>query len=216
MNNTLYLAFDTEFTELSPRGELISIGIKAFTIINNRPRNVGQFYAEITGVKSNDDWIKKNVFANLKFNDCETKEIYGKDYLYVKNIYEKCHKYLVGWVNTVSADYDSVLFISDVAHYDMTHLVDLITNKGVALDVSKFIDKIDTAVCCYDINQCIYDGSNNDMDTCFDISRDTLASKVKRHLAIADDYWNMSAEQHNALHDAIAISLIFIGNNLMD
>lgn len=182
------LFFDTEFTGLHKDTTLISIGICD---------SVGTtFYAELTDYDESqvDDWIRENVIEKLRFKD---KNPGGRvePILFARKSFEckgtklQVREWLLDWLK----QYENVEFVSDVCHYDMVLLIDLLS--GTALDLP---EKISPA--CYDINQDIANFERCSMKKAFDISRNDLISKFG---------YKVSGKSHNALNDALTIKAIY-------
>lgn len=178
--------FDCEFTELSRHGELISLGLCSTDDI--------RFYAEFTDYDKsktdNNEWMQENVISNLKFKD-KGKFYYNDDETtLVKGTKEEIKNYLMEWLSQFG---EHIEFVSDVCHYDIVFLIDLIV--GIALDMPKNI-----AACCHDINADIAKFYNISDTEAFDITREDLLDKdyVKRN----------KKNKHNALYDAVVIKKI--------
>ena len=177
--------FDTEFTGLHKNTELISIGLIA--------ENGYTFYGEITNYDKSqvDDWIQKNVINNLKHNGHhiieETKESYE-----ISMNFEEVSLTLNKWLK----QFDTVEWVSDVCHYDMVLLIDLLTNHGSALDLP--YGKINSA--CHDINQDIAEAYHISEILAFDKSREEILKESKIEI---------TGEKHNSLYDAKVIKAIY-------
>ena len=177
--------FDTEFTGLHKNTELISIGLIA--------ENGNTFYGEITNYDKSqvDNWIQENVINNLKYNGHhiieETKESYE-----ISMNFEDVSFALNKWLK----QFDEVEWVSDVCHYDMVLLIDLLTNHGSALDLP--YGKINSA--CHDINQDIAEAYHISEILAFDKSR---AERLK------DSKIEITGEKHNSLYDAKVIKAIY-------
>ena len=177
--------FDTEFTGLHKNTELISIGLIA--------ENGYTFYGEITNYDKSqvDDWIQENVINNLKHNGHhiieETKESYE-----ISMNFEDVSFALNKWLK----QFDEVEWVSDVCHYDMVLLIDLLTNHGSALDLP--YGKINSA--CHDINQDIAEAYHISEILAFDKSREEILKESKIEI---------TGEKHNSLYDAKVIKAIY-------
>ena len=177
--------FDTEFTGLHKNTELISIGLIA--------ENGNTFYGEITNYDKSqvDDWIQENVINNLKYNGHhiieETKESYE-----ISMNFEDVSLALNKWLK----QFDTVEWVSDVCHYDMVLLIDLLTNHGSALDLP--YGKINSA--CHDINQDIAEAYHISEILAFDKSREEILKESKIEI---------TGEKHNSLYDAKVIKAIY-------
>lgn len=177
------LFFDTEFTGLQKDTELISIGV-----IDETDRT---FYAEINDFNisaiSNNEWIMKNVIANLMFNG--EFEIVKDDNgsISMKGTKSQVSKQLLNWIGNREVE-----FVSDCNSYDHVLLVDLITCGGSALDIPHNISPY-----CHDINQDIARFYRVDNKEAFNMNREEMADTKMQN-------------KHNALKDAIDIKNIFI------
>ena len=177
--------FDTEFTGLHKNTELISIGLIA--------ENGNTFYGEITNYDKTqvDNWIQENVINNLKHNGHhiieETKESYE-----ISMNFEDVSFALNKWLK----QFDTVEWVSDVCHYDMVLLIDLLTNHGSALDLP--YGKINSA--CHDINQDIAEAYHISEILAFDKSREEI---------LKDSKIEITGEKHNSLYDAKVIKAIY-------
>ena len=174
--------FDTEFTGLHKNTELISIGLIA--------ENGYTFYGEITNYDKSqvDNWIQENVINNLKHNGHhiieETKESYE-----ISMNFEEVSFALNKWLK----QFDTVEWVSDVCHYDMVLLIDLLTNHGSALDLP--YGKINSA--CHDINQDIAKHLGIGEKEAFDYTREDLVDE------------EITGDKHNSLYDAKVIKSIY-------
>ena len=177
--------FDTEFTGLHKNTELISIGLIA--------ENGNTFYGEITNYDKSqvDNWIQENVINNLKYNGHhmieETKESYEIS-MNVEDVSLALNKWL--------KQFDTVEWVSDVCHYDMVLLIDLLTNHGNALELP--YGKINSA--CHDINQDIAEAYHISEILAFDKSREEI---------LKDSKIEITGEKHNSLYDAKVIKAIY-------
>ena len=177
--------FDTEFTGLHKNTELISIGLIA--------ENGNTFYGEITNYDKSqvDDWIQENVINNLKYNGhhmiIDSKENYE-----ISMNFEEVSFALNKWLK----QFDTVEWVSDVCHYDMVLLIDLLTNHGSALDLP--YGKINSA--CHDINQDIAEAYYISEISAFDKSREEILKESKIEI---------TGEKHNSLYDAKVIKAIY-------
>ena len=178
--------FDTEFTGLHANATLISIGMISE---NNR-----KFYAEFTDFSREqvDDWIKDNVINNLLFKDVindvsAAKVMPLEDSLVVLGNKQFIRMHLLKWLESFE---DTIQFVSDVCHYDMVLLIDLLA--GHALNLPEYISPV-----CHDINQDIAYLLNITDREAFDLNREELAG-------ITDNI-----AKHNALFDAKVIKAIF-------
>ena len=199
--------FDTEFTGLHKNTSLISIGCVS---------EYGEtFYADISDFprRGLSNWIKENVIANtillskspsqyLNF----VMENMDEDHKYIMGSLKKVKEYFVKWIDEIRRrhhKHDKILFISDVSHYDMVLLVDLITCGGEALDLPKYITPV-----VYDINQLIFEKENKKdssftMYNAFDLNRESLLSED------FDPGLSFDLKKHNSLWDALVIKDIY-------
>ena len=177
--------FDTEFTGLHKNTELISIGLIA--------ENGNTFYGEITNYDKSqvDNWIQENVINNLKHHGHymikESKENYE-----ISMDFEDVSFALNKWLE----QFDTVEWVSDVCHYDMVLLIDLLTNHGSALDLP--YEKISSV--CHDINQDIAEAYYISEISAFDKSREGI---------LKDSKIEITGEKHNSLYDAKVIKAIY-------
>lgn len=175
------LFFDTEFTGLHKDTTLISIGIVS--------EDGKSFYAEFTDYKKQqcDDWIKKNVIANLKyFSDRWYYESESK--VRVKDDKSTIGMCLMNWLS----QFDTIEFVSDVCHYDFVLLIDLF---GTAWNLPKNVAPV-----CHDINQDIARYYNISQKEAFDMSREEILEAHKEPIF---------GDKHNALYDAEVIEKIY-------
>lgn len=191
--------FDSEFTGLRQNTTLISIGL----ISDEGER----FYAELTDFDESqcDEWIEKNVLSHLILsgNDELAREL-GDDNMttVVLGNKEQVRHELQEWLNNFR---DNIQFVSDVCHYDMVLLIDLL--YGSAMMMPPWINP-----CCHDISQdiaMILDISEKDA---FDMSREQLLTNRNIDLP--------KGQKHNSLYDAEVIKAIyddfFIGGGVND
>lgn len=174
--------FDTEFRGLHKNTTLISIGLIS------EDRRI--FYAELTDYDKEqcDDWIKKNVIANLIITKLPS------DKKYIPNYHIGTKDNIAVTLENWFRQFKNVELVSDVCHYDMVLLIDLFRN---ALNLP-------TNVCpsCHDINQDIARYYNIDLQTAFDKSREKILwDNYKEHA--------VGGEKHNALHDAKVIRELY-------
>ena len=179
----LKLFFDTEFTGLHKDTTLISIGIIA--------ENGKKFYAEFGdyAIEQCDEWIQKNVIANMEFNMIETVVDEKGDKMTINGDKEFVADYLKQWL----LQFDEIQFVSDVCHYDFVLLIDLF---GSAWDLPENVNPA-----CHDINQDIasyYEISEKDA---FDKSREKIVDELCGQ--------PIQGDKHNALYDAEVIKAIY-------
>lgn len=185
--------FDTEFTGLRKDTTLISIGIVSDT--------GDRFYAELTDYDEGmcDEWIEKNVLDHLVLSgNAELEESLAADNKTTTVIGSKadvCCE-LMKWLE-MDANFDSdyaAVFVSDVSHYDMVLLIDLLA--GNAMKLPEFITPA-----CHDINQDIATMLDISEKAAFDISREQLLTNRGIDLP--------KGQKHNALYDAEVIKAIY-------
>ena len=171
--------FDTEFTGLRKDTTLISIGLVS--------ANGQVFYAEFTDYDKTmvNDWIKENVIKNLMNRN-------DPNHGYYVGTKEEIRDKLTEWFS----QFDAVELVSDVCHYDMVLLIDLLTNHGCALDLP--YGKINSA--CHDINQDIAEAYHISEISAFDKSREKI---------LKDSNIEITGEKHNSLYDAKVIKAIY-------
>lgn len=185
--------FDTEFTGLRKDTTLISIGIVSDT--------GDRFYAELTDYNESmcDEWIEKNVLDHLILSgNADLEESMAADNKTTTVIGSKAdvRRELMEWLEmdvNFDSDYAAV-FVSDVSHYDMVLLIDLLV--GNAKMLPKFITPA-----CHDINQDIATMLDISEKAAFDISREQLLTD--RGIALP------KGQKHNALYDAEVIKAIY-------
>ena len=183
--------FDTEFTGLRKDTTLISIGIVSDT--------GDRFYAELTDYDESmcNEWIEKNVLDHLIMSgNVKLEESLAADNKTTTVIGSKADicRELMEWLDAnFDSDYAAV-FVSDVSHYDMVLLIDLLV--GNAMMLPKFITPA-----CHDINQDIAVMLDLSEKDAFDISREQLLAD--RGIALP------KGQKHNALYDAEVIKAIY-------
>lgn len=184
--------FDTEFTGLHKNTTLISIGM-----ISEDGKTT--FYAELTDYSKEqiNPWLQENVIDNLNFKDKEPgiriePFLFGAKSMECKGTKKQVREWIRGWLDQFSGNKE---FVSDVCHYDMVLLVDLLSDT--ALDLP---DNIGAA--CHDINQDIASFEKVDTSKAFDMSREDLLSVLGSPIKGA---------KHNALYDAKVIRAIHVG-----
>lgn len=183
--------FDMEFTGLHKKTTPISIGMIA--------SDGRRFYGEFTDYDKSqvDDWVKDNVISNLKFNGEEVKEVNEREVddsgIEVLEFYSI---EVSGTSNMISSELDkwlrqfnSVELVSDVCHYDMVLLLDIL--KELPSNMSPV---------CHDINQDIAEYYSIPERLAFDMSREKIVDDFKL---------GITGEKHNALYDAEVISTIY-------
>ena len=179
--------FDTEFTGLHQNTTLVSIGL----VSDEGER----FYAELTDFDDSqcDEWITKNVLnhlivsgnvkleAELEQDGMTTTVIGNKEYV---------REQLLEWLDNYK---DNIQFVSDVCHYDMVLLCDLLADGAVLLP--QYINPF-----CHDLCQDIAMVLDISEKAAFDISREQLLTDRGIDLP--------KGQKHNALYDAEVIKAI--------
>lgn len=206
--------FDTEFTGLRHKTELVSIGVVT---------DAGdKFYAEISNVNWEDplidDGTKKfladHVKSYLKFNG--QKSVVKKD----GNNWTVCdNKSAVGyqfllWLDEVMPSGEAIIPVSDVMYYDMVLLQDMI---NAAITNTSYIESVDNVAkrispAGIDINRDIaingvMSGEKNELDPlwAFNYSREDILKDYGDPDGLLD-----RQEKHNALYDAEIIRAIYL------
>lgn len=180
--------FDTEFTGLHQNTTLVSIGL----VSDEGER----FYAELTDYDESqcDEWIEKNVLEHLILSgNTELEKQLKVDTMTISVIGNKTYvkKELIEWLKNFG---DDIQFVSDVCHYDMVLLINLLS--GNALTMPEFITPV-----CHDINQDISTILDISEKAAFDISREQLLTDREVDLP--------KGQKHNALYDAEVIKAIY-------
>lgn len=179
--------FDTEFTGLHQNTTLVSIGL----VSDEGER----FYAELTDFDDSqcDEWITKNVLnhlivsgnvkleAELEQDGMTTTVIGNKEYV---------REQLLEWLDNYK---DNIQFVSDVCHYDMVLLCDLLADGAILLP--QYINPF-----CHDLCQDIAMVLDISEKAAFDISREQLLTDRGIDLP--------KGQKHNALYDAEVIKAI--------
>lgn len=179
--------FDTEFTGLHQNTTLVSIGL----VSDEGER----FYAELTDFDDSqcDEWITKNVLnhlivsgnvkleAELEQDGMTTTVIGNKEYV---------REQLLEWLDNYK---DNIQFVSDVCHYDMVLLCDLLADGAILLP--QYINPF-----CHDLCQDIAMILDISEKAAFDISREQLLTDRGIDLP--------KGQKHNALYDAEVIKAI--------
>lgn len=202
--------FDTEFTGLYKDTSLISIGC----ISEDRQK----FYAELTDFNKTavetDVWIQKNVFKNTFFVNADGSRKQEKERLdHIDQIIDIAKgddalfgsrsfvsKALRDWLSGLKKDVTEIEFVSDVCHYDMVLLIDLLSDGGTAFDIPNFV-----CPCSYDINQDISTYYLCNQKDAFNKSREDIVKDID------SIFFQVYPEnlKHNALYDAIVIQKIY-------
>lgn len=174
--------FDSEFTGLQQDTSLISIGLVA--------DNGDKFYAEFTDYNKDqvDDWIKENVIDNLLGEDGRP------DWLYPDWFFCGYKDFIKGKLNEWINRFDTVEFVSDVAHYDFVLLIDLLYGHGLNAPYER------VCMACHDINQDIARYYDVPAIKAFDMSRESILEEAGI---------TIEGSKHNAFYDAEVIKAIY-------
>ena len=187
------LFFDMEFTGLRKDTSVISLGI-----IDENGRSI---YAEYIDYNKEqvDSWIKKNVIDNtmfLKDNDEDLVGAFktnnkGKETLIIGDIIRN-RKDILEWISLYKNE--DIQFVSDVCHYDMVLLIDILFDHAM---------KMPKNICaaCHDINQDIARYKKISIKEAFDFSREDLLTSKELE--------KIDGEKHNSLYDAKVIRAIY-------
>lgn len=181
--------FDTEFTGLHKDTTLISIGLVDYA--------GKRFYAELTDYDEDqcDDWVTENVLEHLILSGNEElkNELYGdeKATVVIGNR-ETVAEALREWLE--KHKFYGVQFVSDVCHYDMVLLIDLLW--GSAVDMPDYITPF-----CIDVAQSMVHVNGMNEQEAFDISREQFLTD--RGISLP------KGRKHNSLYDAEVIKAIF-------
>lgn len=200
--------FDCEFTGLHKDTTLISLGCVS--------EGNHMFYAEFCDFNKNhvkgNSWFEDHVFANTMRVDSSGRFTEKKPRLEMSvkgnrgsavcfGDREVVRQHFLDWLQIESGT-SLVEFVSDVCHYDMMLMIDLLSNGKTAFDIPNWISPA-----CYDINQDIawkYAISNQEA---FNMNREQIARDL-----VPDIYdSNLFPEEmkHNALWDAELIQAIY-------
>ena len=180
--------FDTEFTGLHQNTTLVSIGL----VSDEGER----FYAELTDYDETqcDDWITKNVLDHLLLSgNTELEKELEEDELTTRVIGNRddVRTALLNWLDGFG---DDIQFVSDVCHYDMVLLCELIADGAMLLP--EYINPF-----CHDLCQDISMILDISEKAAFDISREQLLTDRGIDLP--------KGQKHNALYDAEVIKAIY-------
>lgn len=199
-DSTVRFYFDTEFTGLQKYTDLISIGIFA--------ESGNFFYAEFTDYDKDkcNDWINENVIKNLLLTDVPEGahlDMARKDML-VKGDKNRVRASLIMWLGNLAYG-ENWEFVSDVCHYDMVLLIDLLSGGGTAFDCPKAFSPV-----CVDINSRIARKFKTSEYKAFDASRERaldviLKKEYPEVYARYDAIGEYEINKHNALFDALVI-----------
>lgn len=186
--------FDTEFTGLHKNTTLISIGCVA--------EDGRRFYAEFTDYVECqcDDWIRKNVLQHMILsgnNDLTNSLMNVEHTTIVIGNREQVSEALREWIEKYR--YMHVQFVSDVCHYDMVLLIDLLWES--AIEMPHYITPF-----CRDIAQDMVNKLGYTEQAAFDIPREQFL--IDRGIALPE------GQKHNSLYDAEVIKTIYDCVNL--
>ena len=173
---------DTEFTGLHKDTTLISLGLVA--------EDGDEFYAELTDYDKNqvDYWLQENIIANLWYEA-------GKvDFEHPTKYYRGNKDFIRLKLNDWLSKYDTIEWVSDVAHYDFVLLIDLLYGKAIDIPHMKHGASI------HDINQDIAKYYNISELEAFDKSREDILNSKGIEI---------KGLKHNALYDAKVIKAIY-------
>ena len=186
--------FDCEFTGLHKNTTLISIGLVSE---DNRT-----FYAEFIDYDGSqvDDWVKDNVISFLQYNGDKMRHVSNRSLstdgnvrsysIELSDTFSVVREELISWLR----QFDSVEFISDVCHYDMVLLVDLLGST----------DDFRYCPACHDINQDISRYYGISLAEAFDKSREEILDSFNH---------NILGKKHNSMYDAKVIKAIYYSIN---
>lgn len=179
----MILSYDTEFTGLHKDTTLISIGVVS--------EDGEKFYGILSDYDESqvDNFIKENILKYVELNyEYENCSIYKGNKKNISLIFNT-------WLE-MNFKGEQIQFVSDVSHYDMVLLIDLLTDGKSALDLPENISPY-----CHDINQdiAIYLGITD--KEAFNISREEFIVSEGKELPEGD--------KHNSLYDALAIKQIY-------
>lgn len=181
--------FDTEFTGLHKETTLVSIGLIGY--------DGKRFYAELTDYDKDqcDDWLRKNVLDHLIQNGNEElkNELCADENATVvigdkKYVAEILREWLEGY------KLYGVQLVSDVCHYDMVLLIDLLCSS--AIDMPDYITPF-----CEDITQMMIHSTDMNGQEAFDISREQFLTDRGSALP--------KGRKHNSLYDAEVIKAVY-------
>lgn len=183
------LFFDMEFTGLRQDTTVISLGI-----VDENGRSIYAEYIDYDR-RQIDSWIKKNVIDNTMY--LKNKEIPAIHYFEGGNTIcvsttQENRDHILEWLSFY--DDEDIQFVSDVCHYDMVLLIDVLFDT--ALSIPKNI-----SAACHDINQDIARYKNISLKEAFDFSREDLLTSKELE--------KIDGEKHNALYDAKVIRAIY-------
>lgn len=200
-DSSCYVYFDCEFTDLKKNAELISIGL-----IDSDGRT---FYAEFNDYSENKvtDWVEENVYKYLEYPDT----VLEGEHWTISGKKSEVRTQLMFWLDKFVSRNKPVQFVSDVCHYDMVLLIDLLTGGGSSMDLPSWISP-----CCLDINQDLATSLYRDVPegmTEEEFNKNFIPLKeafnISREDCVKDfDEFNNNYKKHNALYDAKVIRAI--------
>lgn len=202
--------FDCEFTGLHKNTTLISLGVVSE---GNR-----MFYAEFCDfdkeiIKGN-KWFEENIFANTmrvcSDGSFKMKKPMLEDSVKMNRGSAVCfgdrpyvRECFLDWLQREGGrNKPPVEFISDVCHYDMVLMIDLLSGGKGAFDIPDWISPQ-----CYDINQDIAWRYSVSPHAAFDMNREGIAKNL-----IPEIYESIKFPEemkHNSLWDAELIQAIY-------
>lgn len=203
--------FDTEFTGLRAKTDLISIGI----LIGKR-----FFYGEIMDVEVSEEivgkdtyeFLKKEVFPGFTYGKLPTESMYesttqGTIVIDTKDmVSRRLIEFIFGYVDANPKS--KICPVSDVMYYDMVLLMDLLNLYEPATQGEyEMCKRVREAVspAGIDINDSIMRYEHVDPFTAFDINREEFLSRIN-----PDNPASMfPGKKHNALYDARIIKAIY-------
>lgn len=193
MSGRMNIYFDTEFTGLHKDTSLISIGLVA--------DDGNRFYAELTDYKEEqcDEWIVRNVLSHLILSgnkELETElENDGFTTMMIGNK-EQVSEALKEWLGKYSRNL--VCFVSDVCHYDMVLLIDLLYKSAINMPPNM-------CPLCIDVAQKMTHVLGKTEMEAFRISREQFLKDRGIELP--------KGQKHSSIYDAEVIRLI---NNCLE
>lgn len=183
------LFFDMEFTGLRQDTTVISLGI-----VDQNGRSIYCEYVDYDK-RQVDSWIKKNVIDNtlyLKNHDIPAVLERDEDETISVSTTHGNRQNILEWLSFYAEE--DIQFVSDVCHYDMVLLIDILFDT--ALNMPKNI-----CAACHDINHDIARYKNISIKEAFDFTReDLLTSKELERI---------KGDKHNSLYDAKVIRAIY-------
>jgi hypothetical protein len=178
----MLIFLDTEFTELSQKAQLISLGLI--------DENGSTFYAEFDDFDINQasDFVVQNIIPNLDFYERKpfVKKLNNHD-VRVNGSKGYIKDFLLEWLSY----YDNIQIVSDVCHFDFVlflNIFDTIDNLPENISLS-----------CHDINQDIARYYHISDKEAFDKSRESMLPPSLQN----------QDSKHNSLYDATVIKYIY-------